>query len=80
MQKRLGIIGIIIKDRNKAAATVNAILSEYGEMIVGRMGLPFRDRGLSIIDLIIEANTDEVGALTGKLGMLEGVQVKSLLV
>ena len=80
MQKRLGIIGIIIQERDKAAATVNTILSDHGEMIVGRMGLPFRDRGISVIDLIIEATTDEVGALTGKLGMLDGVQVKSLLV
>ncbi|MBU4476502.1 TM1266 family iron-only hydrogenase system putative regulator, partial [Pseudodesulfovibrio aespoeensis] len=64
MQKRIGIIGIIIKDRNMAAAKVNAILSDHGEMIVGRMGLPFRDRGINIIDLIIEATTDEVGALT----------------
>lgn len=80
MQKRIGIIGIIIKERNKAAQTVNAILTDHGDMIVGRMGLPFRDRGISIIDLIIEATTDEVGALTGKLGMLNGVQVKSLLV
>ena len=80
MQKRLGIIGIIIQERDKAAGKVNAILSDYGEMIVGRMGLPFRDRGVSVIDLIIEATTDEVGALTGKLGMLDGVQVKSLLV
>ncbi|XXJ21669.1 TM1266 family iron-only hydrogenase system putative regulator [Desulfovibrio caledoniensis] len=80
MQKRLGIIGIIIKDRQQAAGTVNSILSDHGEIIVGRMGLPFRDRGVSIIDLIIEATTDEVGALTGKLGNLEGVRVKSLLV
>ncbi|BDQ33507.1 TM1266 family iron-only hydrogenase system putative regulator [Pseudodesulfovibrio portus] len=80
MQKRLGIVGIIIKDRQKAAATVNTILSDYGDIIVGRMGLPFRDRGVSIIDLIIEATTDEVGALTGKLGNLDGVRVKSLLV
>ena len=80
MQKRLGIIGIIIQERDRAAATVNTILSDHGEMIVGRMGLPFRERGVSVIDLIIEATTDEVGALTGKLGMLDGVQVKSLLV
>ena len=80
MQKRIGIIGIIIHDRNKAVATVNSILTDHGAMIVGRMGLPFRERGVSIIDLIIEATTDEVGALTGKLGMLDGVQVKSLLV
>ncbi len=80
MDKRLGIIGIIIKDRKRAAATVNTILTDHGDMIVGRMGLPFKERGVSIIDLIIEATTDEVGSLTGKLGMLEGVQVKSLLV
>jgi putative iron-only hydrogenase system regulator len=80
MQKRIGIIGIIIQERDKAAAKVNTILSDHGQMIVGRMGLPFRERGISIIDLIIEATTDEVGALTGKLGMLDGVQVKSLLV
>lgn len=80
VQKRIGIIGIIIKDRSKTAAAVNTILSDHGQMIVGRMGLPFRERGVSIIDLIIEASTDEVGALTGKLGMLDGVQVKSLLV
>ncbi|BCS89900.1 TM1266 family iron-only hydrogenase system putative regulator [Pseudodesulfovibrio sediminis] len=80
MEKRLGIIGIIIKDRFKAAPEVNRILGDYGTIIVGRMGLPFKDRGVNIIDLIIEATTDEVGALTGKLGMLEGVQVKSLLV
>jgi putative iron-only hydrogenase system regulator len=80
MEKRLGIIGIIIKDRFKAAPEVNDILSVHAHMIVGRMGLPFKDRGVNIIDLIIEATTDEVGALTGKLGMLNGVQVKSLLV
>ncbi|WP_243545154.1 TM1266 family iron-only hydrogenase system putative regulator [Pseudodesulfovibrio tunisiensis] len=80
MEKRLGIIGIIIKDRNKAANTVNSILSDHSDMIVGRMGLPFKERGVNIIDLIIEATTDEVGALTGKLGMLDGVRVKSLLV
>ncbi|WP_285907897.1 TM1266 family iron-only hydrogenase system putative regulator [Pseudodesulfovibrio pelocollis] len=80
MQKRIGIIGIIITDRDKAAAKVNAVLSDHGDMILGRMGLPFRDRGVNIIGLIFEATTDEVGALAGKLGMLDGVQVKSLLV
>lgn len=80
MEKRLGIIGIIIKDRSAAAQTVNGILGDHAHMIVGRMGLPFKDRGVHIIDLIIDATTDEVGALTGRLGKLEGVQVKSLLV
>lgn len=80
MDKRLGIIGITIKDRYKSAPKVNRTLSEHGEIIVGRMGLPFRDKGVNVIGLIIEATTDEVGALTGQLGMLQGVKVKSLLV
>ncbi|WP_320170677.1 TM1266 family iron-only hydrogenase system putative regulator [Maridesulfovibrio sp.] len=80
MDKRLGIIGITIKDRYKSAPKVNRTLSEHGDIIVGRMGLPFRDKGVNVIGLIIEATTDEVGALTGQLGMLQGVKVKSLLV
>ncbi|NDV28162.1 MULTISPECIES: TM1266 family iron-only hydrogenase system putative regulator [Desulfovibrionaceae] len=80
MDKRLGIIGITIKDRYKSAPKVNRTLSEHGEIIVGRMGLPFREKGVNVIGIIIEATTDEVGALTGQLGMLQGVKVKSLLV
>lgn len=80
MDRRLGIIGIIIKDRHRSAPRVNALLGEHADMVVGRLGLPFRERGVSVIGLIIEATTDEVGSITGKLGMLEGVQVKSLLV
>ncbi|WP_291329820.1 TM1266 family iron-only hydrogenase system putative regulator [Desulfovibrio sp. UCD-KL4C] len=80
MDKRLGIIGITIKNRFESAPKVNNTLSEFGNIIVGRMGLPFREKGVNVIGIIIEATTDEVGALTGKLGMLEGVKVKSLLV
>lgn len=80
MDKRLGIIGITIKDRYKSAPKVNRTLSEHGNIIVGRMGLPFREKGVNVIGIIIEATTDEVGALTGQLGMLQGVKVKSLLV
>jgi putative iron-only hydrogenase system regulator len=80
MDKRLGIIGITIKNRFESAPKVNHTLSEFGNIIVGRMGLPFREKGVNVIGIIIEATTDEVGALTGKLGMLEGVKVKSLLV
>lgn len=80
MDKRLGIIGITIKDRYKSAPKVNRTLREHGEIIVGRMGLPFREKGVNVIGIIIEATTDEVGALTGQLGMLQGVKVKSLLV
>ncbi len=80
MDKRIGVIGVFIKDRLKSAQTVNTILADNGSLIIGRLGLPCPERGISVISLIIEATTDEVGAFTGKLGMLDGVRVKSFLV
>jgi putative iron-only hydrogenase system regulator len=79
MEKRLGFIGIIIEDRKRNASKVNEILSSYSEIISARMGLPYRKKNFSIITLIVEATTDELGALTGKLGKIEGVSVKSSL-
>jgi putative iron-only hydrogenase system regulator len=79
MSKRIGTITIIITDRTAQASQVNAILGAYGEAIIGRMGLPYTPKGLHIIARIWHASTDEIGALTGKLGALEGVQVKSAL-
>lgn len=58
---------------------VNTLLSEHSEIILGRQGLPVRDHGISIISLVIEGNTDQINALTGKIGKLEGVEVRSIL-
>ena len=77
MLKRLGFVGIIIQDRKVSAGLVNTILSEFGQIIVGRMGIPHLKDKRSIITLIVEATTDELGALTGKLGKIPGVSVKS---
>jgi putative iron-only hydrogenase system regulator len=79
MDKRIGTVTIIITNRTAQAAQVNAILGEYGEAIIGRMGLPYPPKGLHIIALIVHASNDEIGALTGKLGALAGVQVRSAL-
>ena len=79
-KKRIGVIGIIVENREEAAPHVNRILGEYGKIILGRMGIPNRERGINVISLIIEATTDEVGALTGKLGRLPHVRVRSNLV
>jgi len=79
MDKRLGFVGIVLEDRKKTASVVNAVLSEFGDMIISRTGLPYKKRDLGIITLIVEATTDEVGALTGKLGNINGVVVKSAL-
>jgi len=79
MDKRLGFVGIVIENRKIAAPKVNEVLSTYGEGIVARMGLPYKERHCSVITLIVEMSTDELGALTGTLGNIEGVSVKSAL-
>lgn len=80
MEKRIGVVAIVVKDRKAASPKVNQILSEYGEIIIGRIGVPYREKKISVIALIVEATTDELGALTGKLGMLPQVEVKSVLI
>ena len=78
MDKRIGVVGIIL-DSNEQAQQVNEILHQYAQIIEGRMGLPYRERGLSVISLIVDATTDEIGALTGKLGKIKGISVKTAL-
>ncbi|HPK53639.1 MAG TPA: iron-only hydrogenase system regulator [Smithellaceae bacterium] len=78
MEKRIGTITVIVTNRENQSQNVNKILSEYGESIIGRMGIPYPPKGLHIISLIVHASTDEIGALTGKLGALQGIQVKSV--
>jgi putative iron-only hydrogenase system regulator len=79
MEKRLGFVGIIIEDRAAHAAAVNNLLGEFGHLIVARTGLPYEKRACSAITLIVDATTDEIGVLTGRLGSLTGVSVKSML-
>ncbi|MBM7855563.1 putative iron-only hydrogenase system regulator [Desulfohalotomaculum tongense] len=78
MDRRIGVVGIVLEDRNKAAQ-INSIISEFGKIIIGRMGVPYRNKELGVISLMVEGSTDEIGALTGKLGSIKGVQVKSAL-
>ncbi|HLV30918.1 MAG TPA: TM1266 family iron-only hydrogenase system putative regulator [Chitinispirillaceae bacterium] len=79
MNKRLGFVGIVIENRQKSAEKVNAILSQYGEMILARTGMPYKEKECCVITLVIDATTDQVGTLTGKLGTIDGVTVKSAL-
>jgi len=80
MEHRIGVIGIVVENREENAQKINSILGEHNEVIVGRMGIPYRERGLSVISLIIDGTTDEIGAMTGKLGGLKGVKVRTALV
>jgi putative iron-only hydrogenase system regulator len=79
MEKRLGFVGIIIEQRDANASAVNELLGQFGRLIVARMGVPYEKRDCSAITLIVDASTDELGILTGKLGNLPGVSVKSML-
>jgi len=79
MNKRLGVVAIIIEERERVAPKVNAILSSYGEIIVGRLGVPYRERGVAVIALIVDGDADTIGAMTGKLGSLPGVKVRAAL-
>ncbi len=78
MERRIGFVGIILEDRECVDA-VNHVLSGHAELILARMGLPRRDKGVAVITLVVEASTDELGALTGQLGNVRGVSVKSAL-
>ena len=77
MMKRLGFVGIIIEDRDKCSGIVNDTLSIFSKLILARTGLPNAKGNTSIITLVIDATTDELGMLTGKLGNVPGVTVKS---
>jgi len=79
MNKRLGFVGVVIENRQKSAHFVNDVLSEFGELIVARTGVPYKEKQCSVITLIVDATTDELGTLTGKLGQIESVSVKSSL-
>ena len=77
MEKRIGVIAIIVTDPVDSHEKLNSILHTHSNIIVGRLGLPRHKEKLSIISLIVEGTTDEVGALTGKLGQLSSVSVKT---
>ncbi len=76
--KRIGFVGIIIESREKVQE-VNRILSLFGDMIRGRIGVPNQEDHTAVIGLIVEGTNERVGALTGKLGNIPGITVKSAL-
>ena len=77
MEKRIGFIGIIVEDKNQVTA-LNELLSQYGHLIVGRMGIPYREKNVSIISIAMDAPNDVISALSGKIGMLKGISTKTI--
>ena len=78
MDSRVAVVAIIVEDRNSVDG-VNAILHEYGAYIIGRMGIPYRDKGINLISVAIDAPQDIINALSGKVGRLKGVGAKTVL-
>ena len=78
IDKRLGVVGIVIDDLT-AAEDVNAILHSFSSIIVGRMGIPYRERGISVISIIVDGSMDDISSLTGRLGRVKHISVKSAL-
>lgn len=77
-EKRLAVISIIAENRLQSAK-INALLSEFGESIVGRMGIPYKGKGVSVICVVIDDTAEAINTLTGRIGMLDGVTAKTVM-
>ncbi len=76
METRVAIIGIILEEKT-SVPSLNSLLSEYGKYIIGRMGIPYEKKNINIVSIAIDAPQNEISALTGKIGALAGVSVKT---
>lgn len=75
-ETRVAVMGIIVENTESAEA-LNALLHEYGQYIIGRMGVPYREKNISIVSVALDAPQDTISALSGKIGKLRGVSVKT---
>lgn len=74
-ETRVAMLGIIV-DNSENVEPVNNLLHEYGKFIIGRVGIPYRERGINIIGIVLDAPQNEISTLSGKIGRLEGINVK----
>lgn len=77
METRVALIGIIVENPD-SVEQMNALLHEYSPHIIGRMGVPYREKGISIISIVMEAPMNKISSLSGKLGMLDGITTKTI--
>ena len=78
MERRIGAVIILVSEEGDTAQ-INSIISDHADIILGRQGIPLRDRSTSVISLVLDGDTDRIGSLAGKLGRISGVKVKSVL-
>ena len=77
MDTRIALIGIILESL-ESVGELNHLLSEYGEYVIGRMGIPYREKGVHVISVAMDAPNSVISAISGKLGMLPGVSTKTI--
>lgn len=77
MENRIALLGIVV-EKEEAVEPLNRLLHEYKDYIVGRMGIPYRQRGVNLISIVLDAPGDAISTLSGKIGMLSGVSAKTL--
>ncbi len=77
METKLAIIGIFI-EKHESVALVNHLLHDYADYIVGRMGLPYKSRGVNVVSIIIDAPADRINSLAGKLGKIDGISAQTM--
>jgi len=78
LEKRIAVVGIVVEDLDNTSI-VNNILHSFSDIIVGRLGIPYRERNISVISIIVDGTSDEISSMTGKLGRINGVTVKTAI-
>ena len=76
-EKRIAVVSILVTDRAESEK-INELLSAYGEYVLGRMGIPYKEKNVSVLSVVLDAPVEVTNALTGKLGRLKNVSVKAL--
>ena len=77
METRIAVLAIIVYN-NESAARINDLLHEYGSCVVGRMGIPYKSKNVYVISVVVDAPNDVIGALSGKIGLIPNVSVKTV--
>lgn len=77
-ENRLAVISIIVENRAESPK-INSLLSDFGEYIIGRMGLPYKEKSVYVISVVVDAPNEVINTLTGKIGMISGVTAKTLM-
>ncbi len=78
-RKRIGVIGIVLENPSAVQERLNQYISDAGQIIIGRLGVPYRERNVAVLALLVDGTNDEINSLTGRLGSLPGVNVRAAL-